>query len=129
MAQNGTPADRLALELAAGKSVAEAAESAGVSVRTAWRRLSDPAFTEAVAGLRSDMYWAAAGRLADGMTEAADTLRALLAADDARVRLAAAGKLIDAGLKVREAVELVREMEELRDRLAAIENRPAAGRA
>ena len=110
----------LAAELAAGKTVRDAAAAAGVSERTAYRRLEDEAFLYRVAALRAAMIDTAAGRLADGMAAAADVLRALLAADDDRVRLAAASKLIDSGLKVRELVDLEEELAALVEQVAAI---------
>jgi hypothetical protein len=46
MEQNGTPAgdDELILALAAGATVREAAEQAGIGERTAYRRLADADF-------------------------------------------------------------------------------------
>lgn len=120
MARNDTPADPLALALAAGRSVADAAATAGVSVRTAWRRLADPAFAARVSALRTDMLRTAAGRLAGGMTAAADALTALLSDPDARVRLAAAGKLLELGVRVTETADLAR-------RLDALERTPEGG--
>src|SRR5690349_4617372 len=67
--------ERLAAELAAGKTVRGAADAAGVSERTAFRRLADDRFTSRVADLRGQMVARAAGHLADGMAEAADALR------------------------------------------------------
>jgi hypothetical protein len=46
------------------------------------------------------------GRMADGMAEAADVLRKLLAAGSESVRLGAARSLLDLGVKLRETVEL-----------------------
>jgi hypothetical protein len=110
----------LATALAAGKTVRDAAAAAGVSERTAYRRQEDEAFLHDVAALRSAMIDTAAGRLADGMAAAADVLRALLTANDDRVRLAAASKLIDSGLKLREVVELEEELAMLMKQVAAI---------
>ena len=56
----------------------------------------------------------ALARLADGMTEAADVLRQLLAAESEAVRLGAARSLLELGVKLREPVEL-------EERLAALE--------
>jgi HEAT repeat protein len=60
------------------------------------------------------------GRLADGMTEAADVLRQLLAAESEAVRLGAARSLLELGVKLREPVEL-------EERLAALEARIGEG--
>jgi hypothetical protein len=105
--------ERLAAELAAGKTVREAATSAGVSERTAFRRLVDAAFKARVAELRSEMVRTAAGRLVDGMTEAAGVLRAGLTDPDANIRHKSAVKLIELGVKVTELAELERRVEEL----------------
>lgn len=111
--------DRLAAELAAGKVVANAATAAGVSERTAFRRLADPTFKGRVAELRSGMVAAAAGRLTDGMTEAAGVLRELLTHPNSGVRLRAAVKVIEFGMKVGELESLARQVGELRESLAA----------
>ena len=106
--------DLLAAALAAGKSTQDAATAAGVAERTVYRRLIDPAFKARVTELRGAMLATAAGRLADGMGEAASVLRALLTDADANIRFRAAGKLIELGVKV---IELT----DLEQRLAALE--------
>jgi hypothetical protein len=55
----------------------------------------------------------AAGRLADGMTEAAGVLRAGLTDPDANIRHKSAVKLIELGVKVMELAELELRVEEL----------------
>jgi hypothetical protein len=66
MEQNGTPAgeEELIRALAAGASVREAAERAGVDERTAHRRLADADFRRAVRAARDRRFDAARGRLA-----------------------------------------------------------------
>src|SRR5262245_37323027 len=105
--------ERLTAELAAAKPVRDAAAAAVVAERTAFRRLADPAFKARVAGLRGEVVAAAAGRLVDGMAEAAGVLRSLLASADEHVRHRAAVKLIELGVKVTELAELERRVEEL----------------
>ena len=85
----------------------------GVSERTAFRRLEDAAFKARVAELRSAMVRTAAGRLVDGMTEAAGVLRAGLTDPDANIRHKSAVKLIELGVKVTELAELEQRVEEL----------------
>jgi hypothetical protein len=105
--------ETLVAELAAGKTVREASATAGVAERTAFRRLEDSAFKARVAELRSEMVRTAAGRLVDGMTEAAGVLRAGLTDTDANVRHRSAVKLIELGVKVTELAELQRRVDEL----------------
>ncbi len=105
--------DALAAELAAGRTLRDAAAAAGMSERTAHRRLQDREFVARVAALRGVMVRAAAGRLADGMTQAADVLRALLASADEHVRHKAAVKLIELGVKVAELAELEQRVADL----------------
>ncbi|MBM3996308.1 MAG: hypothetical protein FJ303_19470 [Planctomycetes bacterium] len=122
MAGNGRRnGDTLALALAAGDSIADAAAKAGMSERTVYRRLADPAFRKRVQTLRAEMIGRALGRMADGMTLAADVLRELLSADAESVRLGAARSILDLGLKLRDATET-------EDRLAALEMHAERGK-
>ena len=57
--------EALALELAAGRTVQDAARSVGVSEQTVYRRLREKRFRDRVCALRSQLLDAAAGRLAD----------------------------------------------------------------
>lgn len=111
--------ERLAAELAAGRSVKDAAAAAGVSERTAFRRLADPVFKTRVTDLRGEMVATAAGRLADGMTGAADVLRALLGSADEHVRHKAAVKLLELGSKVVDLAELADRLAELEAQIEA----------
>ncbi len=104
----------LLLALAAGQTVRDAARSAGIGERTATRRVADPDFRRRVTELRADMVGRALGRMADGMTDAADTLRALLNAEGESVRLGAARSMLELSVKLRESVEL-------EERLSALE--------
>jgi hypothetical protein len=105
--------EALALALATGQTLRGAAAAAGLGERTATRRMANPGFRFRVAELRSEMVQRALGRMADGMAEAADTLRALLQAEGESVRLGAARALLELGAKLRETVELGSKVEEL----------------
>jgi hypothetical protein len=59
------------------------------------------------------------GRMADGMSDAADVLRQLLAARSESVRLGAARSLLELGVKLRESVELEERLQALEEQLAA----------
>ena len=97
--------EALILHLASGTTVEAAAELAGISRATAFRRLQDPEFQRRVKQARGEMIERAAGHLAAGATEASITLRNLLASDSEKVRLAAAKTIIEGVLKVRDATE------------------------
>ncbi|HEY1378985.1 MAG TPA: hypothetical protein VGF55_19445 [Gemmataceae bacterium] len=119
MAHRGrrTADDALAVALAAGRTVRDAATAAGVGERTATRRTADPAFQRRVVALRGEMVKAALGRMTDGMTEAADTLRALLHATSESVRLGAARALVELACKLRESADLAERVEVLEQRI------------
>ena len=116
--------DRLAAELAAGKTVRDACGSVGISERTAHRRLADATFRAKVNEARRSIVSAATGRLADGMNEACDVLRELFRHADAAICLRAADKLLAHGLNLRKHAELEdvmqdleRQISELRDKI------------
>jgi hypothetical protein len=98
---HGTQNDRLAAALAACLSVRAAAAAAGLSERNAHRRSADPEFRRRVDAIRGAMVDSAAGRLADGMTQAADVLRALLTNQTPNVRLRAAVANVQLAIRVR----------------------------
>jgi hypothetical protein len=106
----------LALALAAGLTIEAAAERAGVSPRTAYRRLADPAFLGRVTALRDGMVERAVGRMAEGMADAADTLRQLLGAQAESVRLGAARSILELTPRLWESLDVG-------ERLAALEGR------
>jgi hypothetical protein len=109
--------DTLAVSLAAGQTLREAAKAAGVSERTATNRWAEPGFKARVCTLRAEAVSRALGRLSETMTTAADTLAALLSDQDARVRLGAARAVIELGVRLREGVELEQRITELESRL------------
>jgi hypothetical protein len=120
MAENGRPKrdEALVLALAAGRTVREACCKAGISERTAFRRLEDSAFRRRVTEVRADMVQRALGKLADNAAAAADTLRKLLKADGENVKLGAARSILELGNRLRESVELEQRLAALEQRLA-----------
>jgi hypothetical protein len=108
--------EALAIALASGQTLREAAIAARIAERTAARRWADVAFRRRVCELRGEMMGRAVGRMAEGMTAAADELRALLAAKSEAVRLGACRAMLELGVKLRETTEL-------QERLAALEQR------
>ena len=96
----------LLTRLAAGATVEQAANAAGISTRTAYRRLADPAFTRRLAQARDELISSALGELVGCASEAVATLRALLSASDERVRLGAAKSTLEQLLRLRETLTL-----------------------
>jgi hypothetical protein len=106
--------EALALALAGGQTLRAAAAAAGIGERTATRRWADPAFRRRVSELRGDMVQRSLGRMADGMSDAADMLRQLLdTGTPPAVRLGAARTLLELGAKLRDSVELANKVDEL----------------
>jgi hypothetical protein len=117
MAQRGKRhADqKLLLALACGASVEMAAQSAGVSLSTAYRRLAEPDFQRQLQQLRADMVQRTAGTLTAAGGEAVKTLLALQKeAMPPATRLGAARAILELGVKIRETAEL-------QERIAALE--------
>jgi len=106
--------DLLLAALAAGAPVDQAAKTAGLSRRTAYRRLADPGFARRLAQARDELISNALGELVECASEAVATLRALLSASDERVRLGAAKCTLEQLLRLRETLTLSQ-------RLAALE--------
>ena len=110
----------LVAALAGGKTVQDAAASAGVAERTVYRRLDEPAFRTQVDKARRELIAQAVARLSASATDAADTLKALLGKDTPpAVRLGAARSILDVGLRLR-------EHENLAERVAALEGQLGA---
>src|SRR5262245_43947309 len=105
----------LAQTPAAGALISVAARQAGVSERTAYRRLQDDAFRAQVAAIRHEMVERAAALLTAAGTDAVETLRELARMGQTdSVRLGSAKAIIELGVRLREAVEL-------EERLTAVE--------
>jgi hypothetical protein len=100
----------LITHLAAGVSPEGAAELAGVSRATVYRRLADPAFHTRVANARAELWKRAAAVLSKSAVEGALVLRRLLRSDDARIRMQAAKIVLDQGIKVRDQVDLAQRV-------------------
>ena len=109
--------DRLLTLLACGVTVEAAAQQAGVGVATVYRRLKDPVFRQRLQRVRTDFVQRTAGTLTAASTEAVRTLLELLKpAAPPPVRLGAAKAVLEIGVKLR-------EMAEVEERLAALEER------
>jgi hypothetical protein len=112
--------DALLLALACGASVDQAARQCGLSSRTAYRRLADPACRRKLQEMRADMVQRTAGALTAASTEAVRALLGLLKeVTPAAVRLGAARSVLELGLKLREAAELEERLTALEEQVAA----------
>jgi hypothetical protein len=101
--------------LACGATVDSAARAAGISARTAHRRLKQEGFLKRLRDMRAEMVQRTAGMLTGSGLEAGKTLVSLL---DPTVRHGAARTILELGLKLRENAEL-------EERIAALEARAA----
>lgn len=119
MQQNQTPAgdDALILALAAGATVRKAAEQAGISERTAHRRLADADFRRAVSEARDRMFDAAFGRLAGLANKAAETLERLMESDKPSEALGAAKAVLQLGPRLRDYAKFEERINRLEDDL------------
>ena len=106
--------DALLLALAKGSTVRSAAEQAGISEATAFRRLRDAAFVAELNRVRGELWNAALGKLTQASSKAVDRLTMLI--DDGEsdsVRLAASVKLLELGTRLRDSVEFATRLERL----------------
>lgn len=97
---------RVALDLAAGRSVRQAAQTSGVSRTTVFDWLKDSGFKLLVTKLRGRILDRAVGQFTRDALKARATLRKLLDDDSATVRLRAAEVMLTAGMKLRDHAEL-----------------------
>ncbi|MHB1421850.1 MAG: hypothetical protein ACYC3I_01375 [Gemmataceae bacterium] len=119
MAENGRRKrdDALMLALASGQTIRDTAHAAGVAERTASRRMADAAFRRCLDEMRSEMVRRALGKMSDGMADAAEKLRQLLAANSEAVQLGACRALLELGMKLKDGVELERRIADLEELL------------
>lgn len=115
MAENGRRKrdDALAIALASGETIRDAAHITGIAERTATRRMSDPNFRRRLDELRGDMVSRALGKMANGMADAADKLRQLLAAKSEAVQLGACRAMLELTVKLREVVDFEQRLADL----------------
>ncbi len=120
--------DQLVLALACGATAETAARQAGVSARTVYNRLQDPAFKHRLRGVQADILQRTAGALTAAATESVRTLLELQKPGmPPATRLGAARAVLEIGLKIREIVELETRIAALEEQLDADEGRLANG--
>ena len=120
MARSRKNADEALLRgLACGATVESASRAAGISARTAHRRLKEEAFQKRLRDMRAEMVQRTAGMLTASGMEASKTLIDLLNTENPpAVRRSAAQTILELGLKLRENTEI-------EERIAALEARAA----
>lgn len=114
--RNGKFFENLAMLVAGGESVINAAAKVGCSASHAYTISATSEFKQRVAEIRLEITTAAVGVLTNGATQAAATLVELLKADNEPKDRLAAAKAILASLGP------VSELVELRERLRTLEN-------
>ncbi|MDB5349196.1 MAG: hypothetical protein JWN86_443 [Planctomycetota bacterium] len=102
--------ERVALLLAAGRSIKGAAKASEVGERTAHDWLADKDYRAFVAELRGRILNRAVGRLSQATNAAVGELVKLLKDESATVRLRAATAILDGAVRMREHVELDERM-------------------
>lgn len=117
-AQKKSQLAHLAMALASGVSITDAAEQAGVCRKTVQRALARPAFRRLVARYRNELIAAALGKMADSMTRAADAIAGLLDEQDPAIRLRAARALVSLGQRLRDSVDVSDRINEIELELA-----------
>jgi hypothetical protein len=112
--------EALLTALACGATVENAAQNAGVSSRTAHRRLADPAFQERLQSLKADMVERTVSMLTAAGMESAKTLITLQDnSNPGAVRLGASRTVLELGMKLRETAELAARIAALEAQLGS----------
>lgn len=114
MARNGKE-NALVLALASGASVDEAATAAGISRRTAYRRLQDATVQRQIVAARDEIYESSVSKLAVVAQQATERLRDLIQSSNERVSLPAVRIALELVPRWRESVELTRRVQQLED--------------
>jgi hypothetical protein len=109
----------LALALASGTSIADAATKIGVCRQTVYRKLEEPDFARLVCEFRDKLIAVALGRIADNLTRAADALAGLLDSSEPHIRIRAARALFSMGVRLRDSLDLTARMRAVETELAA----------
>lgn len=129
MASNGRRAElsrrqrRFIAALLAAPTVEEAASSAGIGERTAYRYLGDPSVKRALSQALDGALSLATRQTVNAMTKALDTLETIHVDDEApaSARVSAARAILDTGLRLREVLDIAERLTELEERLEETE--------
>jgi hypothetical protein len=118
----------LILAMAAGATVVDAAARSGMAERTVYRRIADPEFSGRVDAARAEMFARAVGQLASASELAVNCLVELLANSSPTVALGAAKAILDAGPRLRDAVELAERIRAIEVKLEEAEHDKSTSR-
>jgi hypothetical protein len=129
--KRGLVDEKLLQSLACGSTVHQAAVAAGVSERTAYRRLEDADFIAKLNGMKSDFLDRATRMLSASSIESIRTLLSLQSQTvPERIRLGAAKAMLTLGIRIREEHDLSKRLEGVEQVLkflkAEAEKRPDA---
>jgi hypothetical protein len=113
----------LALALAGGANLQDAANLAGMSRRTASRRVTDPAFVAKVRECRAAAFDAALGGLSSRLARAVERLGELVEDANGAVALGACRTLLSSAHDYREQVELEARMTAVEGQMAKEQGR------
>jgi hypothetical protein len=106
------------MAFASGATVEKAAHTAGISVRTAFRRLDDPLIKQRLKEIRLEIIQRGSSILSSSAADAVTTLQALMQPNvPAAVRLGAARALLEMNVKIRETAEMIERFETIEARL------------
>jgi hypothetical protein len=106
--------EALIAALACGATLENAAKTAGVSARTAHRRMRDPEFKQRLDAFRADMVHRIAGMVTAANAQAVKTLIELQdPSKPPSVRLGAARALLEFGIKLRDSAEMEQRLTRL----------------
>ena len=111
---------RFVSALMTAASIEAAAKAAGIGRRTAFRYLANPGVKSALSRALDDAMGAATRRAVQAMSGALETLEAVHADGEAPTgaRVAAARAILEAGPKLREALDLAQRVAELEAKLS-----------
>ena len=105
----------LAVLIASGRTIAEAAELARCNPKTVSQLMADPAFRRRVSQLRGEMVATVIGRLTEASTKAVDTLVSLLRSNRPADRRNAAVSLLETLVRLRGEMELEERLNALEE--------------
>jgi hypothetical protein len=112
--------EALVRALAAGLSVPKAADAAGLSERTAYRRLQDPEFRGRVDRARQAVVDGVVGKLSALGDTSVEALDGLLRSTTENIKLGATRTALEYLFKSNEQLTLARQVDELRRDLEAL---------